>query len=168
MTPKSWPVTTLSILFVAISFLSAAASGLPTAGFELLTATHCNTMQHTATHCNTRNTLQLTVTHATHCNTLQHTASHVAHRNPLQYIAILLRQVKDVPHTTHVQHQHTATRCNTAAASKRRTVCPSYILQHTATHCYTLPHTAKHCNALLHTATYCNTLQHLATSCSTL
>jgi len=59
-----------------------------------ISATHCNTLQHTATHneymtgsfwiqvslCNTlqhtathRNTLQHT---ATHCNTLQHTATH--------------------------------------------------------------------------------------------
>jgi len=36
-----------------------------------LSATHCNTLQHTATHCNT---LQHT---ATHCNTLQHTATPV-------------------------------------------------------------------------------------------
>ena len=35
-----------------------------------MTATHCNTRQHTATHGNTR---QHT---ATHCNTLQHTATH--------------------------------------------------------------------------------------------
>ena len=38
---------------------------------RLITATHCNTLQHTATHCNT---LQHT---ATHCNTLQHTARQV-------------------------------------------------------------------------------------------
>ena len=45
-----------------------------------LTATHCNTLQHTPTHCDTLrhtathcNTLQHT---ATHCNTLQHTAAH--------------------------------------------------------------------------------------------
>jgi len=41
-----------------------------------ITATHCNTLQHTATHivkyCNT---LQHT---AKHCNTLQHTATHTA------------------------------------------------------------------------------------------
>ena len=36
---------------------------------KMLTATHCNTLQHTAAHCNT---LQHT---ATHCNTLQHTTS---------------------------------------------------------------------------------------------
>jgi len=35
-----------------------------------LTATHCNTLQHTGTHCNT---LQY---NATHCNALQHTTTH--------------------------------------------------------------------------------------------
>ena len=38
-------------------------------GALVVTATHCNTLQHTATHCNT---LQHT---ATHCNTLQHTTT---------------------------------------------------------------------------------------------
>jgi len=37
---------------------------------KIVTATHCNTLQHTATHCST---LQHT---ATHCSTLQYTASH--------------------------------------------------------------------------------------------
>ena len=66
-----------------------------------LTATHCDTLQHTATHCNT---LQHTATHrlthpllqhtATHCNTLQHTVTHcntlqhtATHRNTLQHTA---------------------------------------------------------------------------------
>jgi len=58
----------------------------------LLTATHCNTLQHTATYCNT---LQHTATHvstgvprlltATHCNTLQHTATH---GNTLQHTTL--------------------------------------------------------------------------------
>jgi len=72
----------------------------------MLTATHCNTLQHTAPHCNT---LQHTATNyiyaeeflyfninesfvlcnnkmltATHCKTLQHTATHC---NTLQHIA---------------------------------------------------------------------------------
>jgi len=96
-------------------------------GYQV-TATHCNTVQHSATHCNMWaivceihlcglsgdcNTLQHT---ATHCNTPQHTATHC---NTLQ---------------------HTATHCNA--------------LQHTATHCNTLQHTATHCNTLQHTATH--------------
>ena len=40
---------------------------------EKLTATYCNTLQHTATHCNT---LQHT---ATHYNTLQHTATYATY-----------------------------------------------------------------------------------------
>ena len=54
-----------------------------------LTATHCNTLQHTATHCNT---LQHT---ATHCNTLQHAATHCS------------------------ALQHTATHCNTLQRTAR-------------------------------------------------
>jgi len=58
--------------------------------YNIRTATHCNTLQHTATHCNTlqhtathRSTLQHITAHrntpqhtATHCNTLQYTATH--------------------------------------------------------------------------------------------
>jgi len=49
---------------------------------SVLTATHCNTLQHTATHCNT---LQHT---ATHCNTLQHTATHPPPPGALQCVAV--------------------------------------------------------------------------------
>ena len=49
---------------------------------HIITATYCNTLQHTATHCNT---LQHT---ATHCNTLQHTATHC---DTLQHTALLRR-----------------------------------------------------------------------------
>ena len=64
-----------------------------------VTATHCNTLQHTATHCTTHcSTLQHT---ETHCNTLQHTAQHTAaHCNTLQHTA------------THCDTlQHTVPRC---------------------------------------------------------
>ena len=50
-----------------------------------ITATRCNTLQHTATHCNT---MQHTATHrqhtATHCNTIQDTATQC---NILQHTA---------------------------------------------------------------------------------
>ena len=74
----------------------------------LLTATHCNTLQHTATHCNTLQHAHLeqrfTCDHQRcfiDCNTLQH-----AHCN-----------------------MHTATHCNTHTATHCNT--------HTATHCNT-------------------------------
>jgi len=40
---------------------------------DKVSATHCNTLQHTATHCNT---LQHTTTH---CNALQHSLQHTSH-----------------------------------------------------------------------------------------
>ena len=109
----------------------------------MVTATHCNTLQHTApclpaNHIQSTDSLQHT---ATHCNTLQHTATHC---NTLQHSA------------THCNTlQHSATHCNT--------------LQYTVTRCtmscseshtiYRL--TATHCNTLQHTATHCNTLHHV-------
>jgi len=53
-----------------------------------VSATHCNTLQHTATHCNTNicmnrvHTLALVHVSATHCDTLQDTATHC---NTLQH-----------------------------------------------------------------------------------
>ena len=55
-----------------------------------VSATHCNTLQHTATHCNTNicmnrvHTLALVHVSATHCNTLQRSATHC---NTLQHTA---------------------------------------------------------------------------------
>ena len=52
-------------------------------------------------------------------------------------------------HTSHSHsrknHLHTRDSCSHS---------PSYILQHTATHCNTLQHTATHCNTLHHTFIY--------------
>ena len=104
-----------------------------------LTATHCNTLQHTAIYFKT---LQLS---ATLCNTLQHAATH--------YSTLLLTTTyfKTVHHSVMLcnTRQHTATHCNTLQT-----------LHHTATHCNTLQHTATHCNTLQHTATHCNSLHH--------
>jgi len=103
-----------------------------------ITATHCNTLQHTGTHGNTRhtathgNTRQHT---ATHCNTRQHTTTHC---NTQQHTA------------THGNTlQHTATPCNMLLHFRRLTLVS---LQHNTSHCNTLQHTATHCNILQHTA----------------
>jgi len=130
-----------------------------------ITATHCNTLQHTAKHCNI---LQQTTTHcstlqhtATHCNTLHHTAPHyntATHCNTLQ-------------HTTTLQHTSTrictvfschlllmkppATSCNTCKTQHIwKQACNA---QETRQH---VPCSGAHCNKLQHTATHCNTLQH--------
>ena len=87
----------------------------------IVTATHCNTLQHTATHCNT---LQHT---ATHCNTLQHTATHRGKKGQFHLDAFFC-----IPFQ-YMIYSH----CNT--------------LQHTATHCNTLQHTATHCSTPQHT-----------------
>ena len=84
-----------------------------------ISATHCNTLQHTATHCNT---LQHT---ATHCNTLQHTRCHP--------ISVRLSQ----QHTATLSLQHAATHCNTLLATPHQHVCLCHTPQHTATHCNT-------------------------------
>ena len=87
---------------------------------SLVSATRCNTLQHTATLCNT---LQHS---ATHCNTLQHTTTHC---NTLQHARWHL--------------QHTATLCNTP----HHTATHYYTMQHTPTHCNTLTrHPATHSN----------------------
>jgi len=135
-----------------------------------VTATHCNTLQHTTAFCNT---LQHT---ATRCNILQHPedlqcamrcgmAVRACHART-RYAYRLCRRVMSHISMSHVtrlkmcvcEHcchrntlQHTATHCN-----------------YTATHCSTLQHMAAHCNTLQHTATHCNTLQHTATRCNTL
>ena len=124
-----------------------------------LTATLCNTLQHSATHCNT---LQ------TRCNTLQPAACHRQGRlhrallwnrrqsaaYSLRWSGLFCRSLLLQHPATHCNTLHTATHCNT--------------LQHTATHCNALEHTATHWNTLQHTATHCNTLQHIATHCNTL
>jgi len=127
-----------------------------------ISATHCNTLQHTATRCNT---LQHTTTctylsheypHVfyTHCNTLQHTAAHC--NTPHRFHIFLTILLMYLTHYHTLQHtEHTATHCNT--------------MQHTATYYNTpqrvqifltnLPMWFTHHNMLQHTATHCNTLQ---------
>jgi len=103
--------------------------------FNLHTATHCNTLQHTETHmphwymCDMIDTLN--------CSTLQYTATHC---NTLQHIATLIYMWYD----RHSNLQHTATHCNT--------------LQHIATH---VPHSficdtidTSNCSTPQHTATH--------------
>jgi len=123
----------------------------PSATARFLSATHCNTLQHTATHCNTlqhtATRSQLTVTCCNRCAVLYlHTH--------LQQSAVCL--------------QHTATHCNTL----QHTHCT---LQHTATDvpCFgfiligsrapsfrnALQHTASHHNRQ-HT-THRNIMQHM-------
>jgi len=86
-----------------------------------LTATHCNTLQHTATHCNT---LQHT---ATQCNTLQHTISHrtqadshlLVETGELEHIAIARRVRARFPHlfdTYHSRRHRFRSSCHERAA----------------------------------------------------
>jgi len=155
---------------------------------DTLTATHCNTLQHTATRHTTthNNTLQhtkaiewvefyvpLSLQHtATHCNTLntthdntqqtqQHTATHKSDR--------VSRILCDILTATHYNTlQHTATHCNTTHGNtQQHTRAIEWVeltvklsLQHIATHCNTT-----HSNTQQHTATHSNTLQHTATHC---
>jgi len=137
----------------------------------MVTATHCNTLQHTATHCNTlqhkcwwiviysRCNIPLQHT-ATHCNTLQHIATHWL----LWMCACSLACISFAATLCNIS-QHTATHCNTltllnvCVQSRMHSICFN-TLQHTATWCNTLQHTATHCNTLQHTVTHCNTLQH--------
>jgi len=116
----------------------------------LLTATHCNILEHTATY---GKTLQ----HAATCyNMLQHTRA--------SNWCMICSSVS-----------HTSTPCYTLLYAA--TCC--CMLQHAATHwdmklvrgmfecfthCNTLQHTTIHCNTLYHTATHCDTLQHTRTS----
>jgi len=96
---------------------------------DILTATHCNgldhMLQHTATRALASRSLHGFETgRQSHCNTLQRTATHC---NTLQRTAT-----------------HLIARCNA--------------LQHTAAHCNTLQHTATHYSTLQHTAAHCSTL----------
>ena len=90
---------------------------------SLLSATHCNTLQHTATHC----------------NTLQHTATHCNMQSLSRQRRALRIHLYSLQHTaTHGNtRQHTATHCNTLQHT-----CNT--LQHTATHRKPLYHTATH------------------------
>ena len=135
-----------------------------------VTATHCNTLQHTPQHTAThRNTLQHTATRcnalflpasllaganfgvtATYYNALQLTATH---RNTLQHTAACCNIL-----------QHTATHYNTNTCH----CCHAASCGVIATHCNTLQHTATHRNTPQHTATHCNTLLVAATHTSAL
>jgi len=108
---------------------------------SLLTATHCNTLQHTATHC----------------NTLQNAATHL-HQRKLNSGGLFCKQ-KQKKIFSKVSSLLTAIHCNTL----HHTVTHCNALQHTATHCNALQCTATHCNTLQRTATHCNTRQHTAT-----
>jgi len=103
----------------------------------LLTATHCNTLQHTATRCNTLQHI------ATVCNTLQHAAMRY---NTLQHIT----HATEVQHIANITYEPGVRRNNL-----RESMCLSLTLQRTATRCNTLQYTATHCNALQHTAMHC-------------
>ena len=119
-----------------------------------LTATHCNTLQHTATMLRQlcfRAEVDLT---ATHCNTLQHSAT-------------MLRQF-----CFRAEVDLTVTPCSTLQ-------CTVAHLQHTATlqknvtHCGTLPRTATHYNTLQlccgsspSALLRCISLQHTAALCN--
>ena len=72
----------------------------------------------------------------------------------MQYTTTRIAQIKQEGSARTAQVntlQHTATNCNTHAATRCST------LQHAATHCYTLQHTPTHCNTLQHAAIRCNT-----------
>jgi len=87
---------------------------------EYLSATLCNTLQHTATSCNT---LQHN-SHLPHSRP-QHSVVWISDRNPLQPTATHCNPLQST--ATHCDPlQHTATRCNTP--------------QHTVIHCSTLQH----------------------------
>jgi len=119
---------------------------------RLLSATHCNTLQHPATPCNTKIPLrhacccylQHTATHcntlqqtATHCNTLQHTA---IHWNTLQHTAthyylwethvVVIKGIQNHKEWLPIWHD------------------PVYLLWHTVTQCDTVQRAATHYNAL--------------------
>ena len=82
---------------------------------------------------------------ATCCNTLQHTATH---RDTPQHIhawSVFDNVSNCVRHPCHCSIlQHTATHCSTM----QNTVAYCSTLQHAATRCSTLHHTAAHCSIL--------------------
>jgi len=106
------------------------------------------------------NTLQLT---ATHCNTLQHTVCvHIIDILVVKHPVDTRADQKDLYHlegtaaTRCNTLQHAATRCNTRIhCNKERSIqFWRSRLQHTTTYCNTLQHTATHCNTQQHTATH--------------
>ena len=115
----------------------------PSATERCLSATHCNTLQHTATHCNT---LQHTATHCNtptaHCDVL-HQMCRVVASNP----SATERRVS-ATHCNTLQHTathslHAATHCNRRAVLWLHTHLQqsAVFLQHPATHGDTLQHT---------------------------
>jgi len=118
-----------------VSRLHTTHPPLPRISHQSLTATHCNTLQHSATYSitlqHTANppTLAPAQPSITRCNTIQHTATQC---NTLQHMTTL---------------QHTAK--------------PTLPSPRSAIH-QSLPFIATHCNILQHTSTYGITLQHTA------
>jgi len=127
-----------------------------------VTATRCNTLQHTVPHCNT---LQHT---AIHCNTLQHIATHC---NALQYTYIrnsIFAQVGCTENTTnstntspyiHARRHQTISLSHTLCYI--RYVCCS-VLQCVAVCCSVLQHVAVCCSVLQCVAVCCSVLQCVA------
>ena len=120
-----------------------------------LTATHCNTLQHTATQCNT---LQHT---ATHCNSLQHTATHC---NTLQRTATHCNSLQ------HTCHESSAKDTPIIAVPRREVlmkvnICliPVYISIFVSNRCL-----AVCCGVLRCAAVCCSVLQRVAARCSVL
>jgi len=130
---------------------------------NVVSETHCNSLQDTATHCNS---LQLTahlfdtnVASRTHCNTLQHTATHC---NTLQHTAIHCNTLR-ISSTRMLQAKHRdagkrilgcgkwknhpldAIQDTRKERLKRRLVASEDV---SATRCNTLQHTATHCDTL--------------------
>jgi len=122
-----------------------------------LTATHCNTLQHTATlYCNTLQHTHNPATPATgmlpvhsHCSTLPHTATHC--NTLLQHTAT---------------HTHTCNACNRHAANTlwARRLWNGTVLQCVAACCRVLQCVAVYCSALQCVAVCCSVLQRAAVS----
>jgi len=107
---------------------------------DIVTATHCNTLEHTATHCNA---LQHT---ATHCNTLQHTATHCT----LQQEAAMVMKANMKLYIQLARQMLPRAAC-TASLHETLVFAATYrnALQRTATHCnkYAIIHSACLANA---------------------
>jgi len=134
-------------------------------GAWVLTATHCNTLQHTATHfplqhtathCNTlQRTSQYNTLHTKYCNTLQHTATHRSHGRRCCYR--LPANISDMVHRARVltaTHCNNATYCNTLQHTSHGRRCGDRLRANVSYGVY---------GARILTATHCNTLQHNAT-----
>jgi len=123
-----------------------------------ISATHCNTLQHTATRCNTHTNLSyhwIGATHciapqhtATYCNTLQHTANFSCIPSDKRNTHVLQHKLQRKAHVLQHKHTHTAIYCNTHSY---------YWIRECNTHMHTLPHAATHCNTLQHTAIHLKT-----------